>query len=339
MFSVVFIICAVPGSRVAFAAGGKSVYTADMGGMIARWDAANGERRAAAFASLTPVRELRPSPDGSRLFVLTSMHRLHLLDPDSLETLATLDIRGRGTNRDSVGWAMALHSAGDGELRLAVTRAFGNLLLMAPQWDADTALALVLPPVDAGPASGLANDLPTDVPAADTAGNAGQAPPSDEAAQLNTEAWEAVRLAGSDPQAVALAIHRAQRSLELSAGNPAFLNTLGVALCRDRQYERAIEALLVSLAANRRDGANCPTDTLFLAMAYHGSGRPDDAAKMLDDAREQIRDHLDRWINGQYADVMRDELHRQWAEAEQLIHGRLPEDFPFDLSQPRLEWR
>ena len=65
------------------------------------------------------------------------------------------------------------------------------------------------------------------------------------------------------------------------------LNTLGIALCRNAQYDEAITILERSLALSVDDGASL--DLLFLALAHAGKGY----AKVARDCFARTRDWHD----------------------------------------------
>lgn len=331
------------GECVAFDVAGRIFWTGSRDGTVAAWDAATGAPLASRIVGTSPIREIRPSGDGSRLFVVGRDHFLHVLDPASLEAFDAIDVGGEGTNRDSEGWSLAVSPGA--RPRIAVTRQMGNLLLLDPKWTTDEvrnltsnqgllpSLAerharlgfsgLVLDEIGPGLEDAFAADVRDRLRALDTP------------ERLNVDAWEAVRFETGDPDAVAIAVRRAERCVELTSGDPATLNTLGVALFRAGRDADAAEVLERSRAAHRRGDAHQPTDTLFLAMVRHRLGETDAAAALLLDARGQLTTNLDTWIGATpHSAMYRDELMRQWAQAERLIHGELPPGFDYDLTQP-----
>jgi hypothetical protein len=55
------------------------------------------------------------------------------------------------------------------------------------------------------------------------------------------------------------------------------------------------------------------------------------------DARRELTGNLAAWIGtSALSEVLRDELMRQWAEAERLLHGELPKEFTYDLAKAAL---
>jgi serine/threonine protein kinase/WD40 repeat protein/tetratricopeptide (TPR) repeat protein len=104
---------------------------------------------------------------------------------------------------------------------------------------------------------------------------------------LNNQAWQLVAgpVAKRDP---ARALALIQKAIEREPDNASFLNTLGVALYRSRQYAAAIASLEKSLAAGqgRSDGFNL----FFLAMC-HARRRNMDSAK-------DCFDRAVKWVQG-----------------------------------------
>jgi serine/threonine protein kinase/WD40 repeat protein len=70
-----------------------------------------------------------------------------------------------------------------------------------------------------------------------------------------------------DPE---LALKHARRAVALEPGHQGHLNTLGISLCRNAQYEEAVRVLDRSFALSTNDSASF--DMLFLALAHAGEG-------------------------------------------------------------------
>ena len=96
----------------------------------------------------------------------------------------------------------------------------------------------------------------------------------------------------------------AKRACELDLDNYAFLNTLGVALYRNGDWRKAIDALQDSVDL----GADVPHNWLFIAMAKWQQGN-----------RESARSLLAKSIAWREKNKPDDELKRFFAEAEKLI--------------------
>jgi tetratricopeptide (TPR) repeat protein len=78
-----------------------------------------------------------------------------------------------------------------------------------------------------------------------------------------------------------VALPLARKAVELEPQNNLYVNTLGVALYRNGEFQEAIPVLQKSLTAGT--GAADAFDLIFLAMCYHCLGEP-----------AKARDHYDR---------------------------------------------
>ncbi len=113
----------------------------------------------------------------------------------------------------------------------------------------------------------------------------------------------------------------ARRAVELEPDKSIYLNTLGVAQYRARQYVEAIATLERSLAAGR--GEYDAFDLFFLAMANHRRARRDQALDCFDRAC--------RWLEKQkvLSDQHSTELAAFRSEAKAVLAGpagELPDD-------------
>ena len=112
--------------------------------------------------------------------------------------------------------------------------------------------------------------------------------PTDAVATANRVAWICVIA----PDAVADLRQPVQLAEKAVASNPtgfskyAYLSTLGVALYRAGQFEAAVQRLGDAITAHGKDGT--AGDWLFLAMAHHRLGQPDEARRWLDKAAKWI---------------------------------------------------
>jgi tetratricopeptide (TPR) repeat protein len=101
-----------------------------------------------------------------------------------------------------------------------------------------------------------------------------------------------------DPRRTADDYHRAVRYAEaacrLAPDQGMFLNTLGVARYRARQYRQALADLERSLKLNAPQyGGPTPADLAFLAMARHHLGQAAESRKDLDRLRDVMK--APRW--------------------------------------------
>jgi Flp pilus assembly protein TadD len=102
----------------------------------------------------------------------------------------------------------------------------------------------------------------------------------DDIGALNGAAWGLATTADKDgryPQAKQ-AVQWARRANELAPNDASLLNTLGVALYRDEQWQDAIDALQKSIEL----GSDSPHNWLFLAMAHWQLDQKDQAKPWYD---------------------------------------------------------
>ena len=133
----------------------------------------------------------------------------------------------------------------------------------------------------------------------------------------NNEAWRLVT-GPTEQRDAAKALPLARRAVELDPCNPVYLNTLGVVLCRNSQYQEAVATLEKSLAAGK--GRFDAFDLFFLAMCHARLGHAPSAKDCFDRAV--------RWVEGKkdLTTQHRQELKAYRAEAEELL--REPKEPP-----------
>jgi len=107
-------------------------------------------------------------------------------------------------------------------------------------------------------------------------------------------------------------VQHARRAAELEPDNGSFINTLGVALCRNEQYGEAISTLERSLELNREQSG--AYDLLFLALSHAGRGDAETAREYHAQAIAWYGDRRDRLPAN-----WRAELDRLLAEARSVI--------------------
>jgi anaphase-promoting complex subunit 4 len=81
----------------------------------------------------------------------------------------------------------------------------------------------------------------------------------------------------------------ARRAVSLEPGHQGYLNTLGIALCRNALYDEAIQVLNRSLKLSVDDGK--PFDLLFLALAQAGKGDAQAARDCYTEAETWFNQH------------------------------------------------
>ena len=98
------------------------------------------------------------------------------------------------------------------------------------------------------------------------------------AAELNSSAWQTVRVPGKSPQQYARALRAALAACDRDPANGSYLNTLGVAQFRAGKFAEALGSLRRSDEINRRRSlGGQPEDTAFLAMTLHRLGKSEAA--------------------------------------------------------------
>jgi WD40 repeat protein/tetratricopeptide (TPR) repeat protein len=137
----------------------------------------------------------------------------------------------------------------------------------------------------------------------------------------NNVAW-ACALAPNAVNEPDRAIRLVKRAVELQPWNANALDTLGALLCRAGDFDGAIERLTASRSSNRI-GPTVLYDQLFLAMAYQGAGRADDAKETLERVIRQLEPHPPRQGGPSLVPVMdvwqSKEIELLRNEAEKLI--------------------
>ena len=108
-------------------------------------------------------------------------------------------------------------------------------------------------------------------------------------------------------------IRLSRHTLELRPHEAAFLNTLGVALCRNGQYSDALGLLSQSL--ERSSGAMDGWDLFFLAICRHRLGQATQAQADLQSGVNWLEQHTE------LTPSKRAELTAFRAEAEAVIHA------------------
>ncbi|MBC8406875.1 MAG: tetratricopeptide repeat protein [Planctomycetes bacterium] len=122
---------------------------------------------------------------------------------------------------------------------------------------------------------------------------------------INTQAWYLVRFAGQEADGYAQGLDLSVSAVEMEPENHWYLNTLGVALYRNGQYEKALQVLqrcqeMNAVSDNRYDDAS---DTLFLAMTHYRLGHLDRAQEMLKAADGMVGPGSDQEINNFYSEA------------------------------------
>ncbi len=123
--------------------------------------------------------------------------------------------------------------------------------------------------------------------------------------EINTQAWYLVRFAGQEADGYAQGLELARVATSMEPENHWYLNTLGVALYRNAQYEEALKTFHrceeMNLSSdNQYDAAS---DTLFLAMCLQQLGRTEDAKALLEKASGMVGPGSDDEINAFYQEA------------------------------------
>jgi WD40 repeat protein/tRNA A-37 threonylcarbamoyl transferase component Bud32 len=113
---------------------------------------------------------------------------------------------------------------------------------------------------------------------------------------LNETAWSVVKAAGRDLETYRLALTRAERACELSPENELYLNTLGMALYRVGEYQKALDTLTRSDGINStKPNGSLPADHAFLALAHYQLGHAREAEAHFERLRELMKNPT--WAN------------------------------------------
>jgi eukaryotic-like serine/threonine-protein kinase len=130
----------------------------------------------------------------------------------------------------------------------------------------------------------------------------GESPP-----ELNRACWRVVKTAGLSPDAYELAFQRAVRANEAAPWNLEFIQTLGAAQYRVKQYDASLSTLAraARLRSPGEAGIREPVafDLIFIAMAHRQLGHRDEARSALDRARTNLRVGQDNRPAAQDPDV------------------------------------
>jgi WD40 repeat protein len=138
---------------------------------------------------------------------------------------------------------------------------------------------------------------------------------------FNNAAWEVVRKPAPEAAALRRALAMAEEAARLAPDDGQIANTLGVALYRAGQYDRAWETLTRSEKLNTGGSPlHQPADLAFLAMTAHRLGKPEQARDYLKRLRETMRR---RQFAGQ--GPAQDEAREFLREAEGLLTVGPPE--------------
>jgi serine/threonine protein kinase len=112
---------------------------------------------------------------------------------------------------------------------------------------------------------------------------------------LNSAAWDLANAPGRPADRYTRAIELVECALRSAPEDPAYTNTLGVALYRAGLFERALQVLTRSEQLNREQrlaGKSDPGDLAFLAMTCQRLGRGDEAQVFLQRAQAAAQDPL-----------------------------------------------
>ena len=125
----------------------------------------------------------------------------------------------------------------------------------------------------------------------------------DDPRRFNAASWQVVRQPHRDAAAYARALRLAEIACRLAPNNGPYLNTLGVAYYRTRQWRRAVETLKQSEPLDARlYRTSIPADLAFLALACHQLGEKDQAKAYFRRLRATGKDA--RWARDEEAQAL-----------------------------------
>jgi hypothetical protein len=115
-----------------------------------------------------------------------------------------------------------------------------------------------------------------------------------DANRLNGVSWKLARPPGVEPAAALRAVRLAEAACRVGPENGLYLNTLGVARYRARQYREALTDVNRSLKLNAAQfGGQTPADLAFVAMGQHRLGQAAESRATLARLREVMKNR--RW--------------------------------------------
>ncbi|HZW09824.1 MAG TPA: protein kinase [Phycisphaerales bacterium] len=284
--------CGSPVTSLAFSPDGATIAAGHADGSARVWPAAGGPGGSAQLSA--DVRDLAFHPDGSRLLATCADGHMHLLRAADADPLLVLDCAtdvlfagefapgGTGIAACGPRVGMALFDSGDDEAaqlerrRVRAARRWVDAAFEANnRVSGPTAASLREDPAVPEDLRGLA------VEQALARG--------DQANWLNSLAWGRVQYPNQPREAYDEGLRMAEGAVGASPDYPSYLNTLGVAQYRVGRHADAAATFERCNRLHEQAGESASAyDVVFLAMAYQGMGRTDEAFATLEAARELI---------------------------------------------------
>jgi WD40 repeat protein len=300
---------------VTFSPDGNRLASASRDRTVKVWDLENGQEVLNLTGHAFAVYSAVFSPDGKRLASASADRMVKLWDTESGEE--TLNLTGHTDGIPCVAFSpdgMRLASAGyDRILRVWDARPWTTQLHI----EKEARELIGLSYSRSGLKSAVVQDIEQDTAleqalrqeALEMTGRWREDP-----RQLNDSSWVVVVRRNATAGDYALALGRARAACSLEPESGCFVNTLGVALYRNSQFEDALERLIRSdeINAASRSGRR-PEDVAFLAMTQFKLGRQAKAQALLADLRRLMKQRA--WSRNAEAQGL-------LLEATELIEGK-----------------
>jgi hypothetical protein len=279
-------------TSLALSPDGAHVAAGHADGSVRFWPVAGGA--AAATQLSADVRDLAFHPDGSRLLATCGDGHMHVLRTTDAEALLVLDCGtdllfagefvagGTGIAACGPRIGMALFDSG-GEDAARVER---RRVRAARRW-VDAAFE-ASDGVSGAAAARLREDprVPEELRALAVEQALAR---GDQANWLNSQAWGRVQYPNQSPETYEEGLRMAEAAVGARPDYASYLNTLGVAQYRVGRCAEAVATFERCNGLNTEaEGAPSPYDMVFMAMAYQGMERHEDARRTLGLARELI---------------------------------------------------
>jgi WD40 repeat protein len=277
-------------ASVSFSPDGQRIATAGTDGTVRIWDSSSAREIVVCNGHRAKIQSITYSPNGQRIASGSNDHTVKLWNTESGQELLTLKGKTKAVANSVAfspdGRRVALGST-DGTVRIWESSVTVDelqqrqIVFLVHELYARLALRSDV-------LAELLKDTRFDSDSREYALKVAQSR-SENAGQLNDDAWRVVREPGDTRENYALALRKISEAASLVPKSHDYLYTLGVAQYRVGRYEDALNTLKVSDEANTARDRPHPGDKAFIAMAQTQLGRKVDAKKILDQLRVLMR--------------------------------------------------